>query len=90
MIEKNKNNCSIENSYYWLIYDGLKNIISMNPYDYFELKQARIDKKRHFIIDNKQWLCEHGEFHSMIERKGRYIPVNKYNHMKKNYKKLDI
>ena len=35
MIEKNEWLCASEsNSYYWLILDGLKSIISMNPYEH--------------------------------------------------------
>ena len=37
VIENNENLCSSEtNSYYWLSFDGLKTIISMNPYDHIE------------------------------------------------------
>ena len=39
----NEGNYSSEKSYYWLIYDGLKNIISMNPYDHLESEQMRRD-----------------------------------------------
>ena len=35
MIEKNELLCASEsNYYYWLILDGLKSIISMNPYEH--------------------------------------------------------
>ena len=35
VIENNERLCSSEtNSYYWLIFDGLKSIISTNPYDH--------------------------------------------------------
>ena len=37
MIENNEWLCSSEsNSYYWLIFDGLKSIISMNPYEHLQ------------------------------------------------------
>ena len=54
----------------------------MNLYDHLEPEQARIEKKRYFIIDNKQCLFEHGGLHPRISRKGKYIPGNVYNHMK--------
>ena len=62
----------------------------MNSYDHLESEQARIEKKRHFIIDNKQCLCENGGLHPMIARKGKYIPENVYNNMKKIIKQLKI
>ena len=48
----------------------------MNPYGNLESKQSRIEKKRHFIIDNNQCLYEYGGFNTMIARKGKYIPGN--------------
>ena len=30
------------------------------------------------MIDNRQKLCEHGGFHPMIARKGKYIPGKVY------------
>ena len=37
MIENNERLCSVEtNSYYWLSFDGLKSIISMNPVEHLE------------------------------------------------------
>ena len=82
MIENDEFVSSETNSYYWLSYDGLKTIIPMKPYDHLEPEQERIDKNRHFLIDNKQWLYEHGGLHPIIPRKVEYIPVNVYNHMK--------
>ena len=62
----------------------------MNPYDNLESEQARIEKNRHFLIDNKQCLCDHGGLHTMIEIKGKYIPGNVNNQTKeKIYKKLE-
>ena len=43
-----------------------KTIISMNPYDSLESEQARIEKNRHFLIDNKKRLCKHGGLHPMM------------------------
>ena len=57
----------------------------MNPYDNLESEQARKDKKRHFIIDNKKLLCEHGVLYPIIAIKRKYIPGNVYNHMKKKF-----
>ena len=49
LLKITKKKCSSEkNSYYWLSYDGLKKIISMNTYDHLELEQMIIEKKRHF------------------------------------------
>ena len=88
-IETNKHNFSSEkNSYYWFIYDGLKNIISMNPYDHLQSEQTRIEKKKHFLIENKQCLCDHGGLHPIIEIKGKYIPGNVYNKMKETFIKM--
>ena len=43
---KEQKSCSSEkNSYYWLSYDGLKKIISINPYDNLESEQTRIEKR---------------------------------------------
>ena len=55
---------------------GSRKIISMNPYDNLESEQSRKEKDRHFMIDNRQCLCEHGGLNLMIARKGKYIPVN--------------
>ena len=75
MIENNKRLCSSEtNSYYWLIFDELKFIISTNFYERSESEKTRIGKNRQFLIDNRQNLCEHGVLHPMIARKGKYIP----------------
>ena len=40
----------VKNSYYWLIYDGIKNIISMNPYDHLESEQSRIGKSEILLL----------------------------------------
>ena len=53
--------------------DELKKVIYMNPYDHLESEQSRMEKMRHFMIDNKKYLCEHGGLHPIIERKGKYI-----------------
>ena len=34
----------VKKTYYWLSYDGLKTIISMNPYKHLESEQAMIEK----------------------------------------------
>ena len=63
--------CSSQtNSFYWLSFDGLKTIISMNPYDHLESEKSRIGEKRHYLIDNNQCLCEYGGLHPMIAIKG--------------------
>ena len=68
----------MQNSCYWLIYDGLKDIIAMNLYSHLESDKERIDKKIHFIIDNKQCTCDHSVLYPMISRKGKYIPENAF------------
>ena len=76
-MENNENLCSSEtNSYYWLSFDELKNIISMNPYDHIESGKTRMEKKRKFFIYNKQFLYEHDGLHPMIAIKGKYISDN--------------
>ena len=37
------------------------------------------------MIDNRQKLCEHDGLHTMIARKGKYIPVKVYNTMKETF-----
>ena len=37
------------------------------------------------MIDNRQKLCKHGGLHTMIARKGKYIPVKVYNTMKETF-----
>ena len=87
MIEKNEWLCASEsNSYYWLSLDGLKSIISMNPYEHLLSEKSRIENKSQFLIDNKQSLCEHGGLNPMTARKGKYIPVNVYTSMKDTLK----
>ena len=45
VIENNQNLCSSEtNSYYWLRFDGLKRIISMNPYDHLQSEKTILKK----------------------------------------------
>ena len=88
MIENNEWLCSREsNSYYWLSLDGLKSIISMNPYEHLQSEKSRIEKKSRFLIDNKQNLCEHGGLHPMTAQKGKYIPGNIYSSMKEAFMK---
>ena len=42
VIENNERLCSIEtNSYYWLSFDGLKSIISMNPVEHLESEKNK-------------------------------------------------
>ena len=75
VIENIERLCSSEtNSYYWLIFDELKSIISMNPVKHLELEKTRIENKRQFLIDNRQNLCECGGLYPMISKKGKYIP----------------
>ena len=57
----------------------------MNPYDRLESEQTRIGNKRHFPIDNKQYLCDHSDLHIMIARRSEYIPGNIYNQMKETF-----
>ena len=88
MLASNQWLCESEsNSYHWLILDGLKSIISMNPYEYLLSEQSRTKKKSLFLIDNKQHLCEHGGLHPMTARKGKYIPDNVYTSMKYTFNK---
>ena len=37
-------------TYYWLSYDGLSKIISMNPYDSLESEYIRKYEKRNFLL----------------------------------------
>ena len=60
-------------SYYWLGFDGIKYIISMNLYEHLKSEKTRMEKKRQFLIDPKQNLCEHVGLHPMITIKGKYI-----------------
>ena len=84
MIENNESLCSSETkSYYWLIFDGLKSIISMNPVEHLESEKTRIEKKSQFLIDYRQNLFEYGGLHTMILQMGKYIPGKAYNYMKK-------
>ena len=89
VIKNNERLCSSEtNSYYWLRFDRLKSIISMNPVEHLESWKTRIENKRQFLIDNRQNLFEHGGLHQMIERKGKYIPGKVYNYMKEIFLKI--
>ena len=55
MIENNEWLCASEsNSYYWLSLDGLKSIISVNPYENLLSEKSRIENKSQFLIDNRQ------------------------------------
>ena len=79
MMENNRWLCESESdSHNWLSLDGIKSIISMNPYEYFLSEELRTKRKSRFLIDNKQHLCEHGFLHPMIARKDKYIPDNVY------------
>ena len=78
--------CSSEtNSYYWLSFDGIKSIISMNPVKYLESGKTRIDNKRQSLIDNRQNLCENGGLHPMISRKEKYIAGKLYSSIKETF-----
>ena len=55
------------------------------PLGPLRIRKTRIEKNGHFLINNKQWLCEHGGLHPMIERKVNYIPVNAYNNTKETF-----
>ena len=86
MIENDECLCSSEsNSYYWLSLDGIKSIISMNPYEHLQSEKTKIENKSRFLIDNRQNLCEHGGLHPMKARKGKYIPDNVYTSMKETF-----
>ena len=87
-MENNERLCSSEtNSYYWLSFDGLKSIISMNPVEHLESEKSTIENKRQIFIDNMQNLYEHGGFYPMIERKVKYVPGKVYNYMKETIMK---
>ena len=76
-MENNQWLCESEsNLYHWLSQDGLKSIISMNPYGHLLSEQSRTKKKSQFLIKNKQHLCEHGGLNPMTAQKGKYIPEN--------------
>ena len=76
MLENIEYLCSSEtNYYYWLSFDGLKSIISMNPVEHLESEKTRIENKSQFLIDNWKKLCEYGGLHPIIARKEKYIPV---------------
>ena len=38
------------NYYYWLSFDGLKSIISMNPFEHLESEKTRIENKFIFLL----------------------------------------
>ena len=87
-MENNQWLCESESdSYHWLSLDGLKSIISMNPYEHLISEQLRTKKKSQCLMDNKQHLCEHGFLHPMTARKGKYIPENVYTSMKDTFNK---
>ena len=67
---------SDKNDYYCFIYDGIKNIISMDPIDHLESEQSR-DEKRKDLIENKLCLCLHSHLHPMKARKEN-IPQKTY------------
>ena len=72
MMENNQWFCESEsNLYHWLSLDGLKSIISMNPYEHSLSEQSRTKKKSQFLIDNKQHLCEHSVLHPMTAQTGK-------------------
>ena len=51
VIENNERTFSNENKYYyWLRYNRLKKIISMNPYKNLESENMKIDEMRDFLI----------------------------------------
>ena len=51
--------------------------INLNePLRPFRIGTNKNEKKRYLIIDSKKCLCDHGGLHTMIPRKGRYIPGN--------------
>ena len=88
-MENNQWLCESESkSYHWLSLDGLKSIISMNPYEHLLSEQLITKKKCQFLIDNKQHLCGHDFLHPMTARKGRYIPDNAYTSMKDKFNKI--
>ena len=75
MIEDNESLCSSETkSYYWLSFDRLKYIISMNPVEHLESEKTRIENKCQYLIDNRKNLCEHGGLHPTIAIKVKYTP----------------
>ena len=53
----------------------------MNPHEIFLSEELRTKKTNQFLIDNKQYLCEHGFLHPMAARKSKYIPYNVYTSM---------
>ena len=59
----------------------------MNPYDHLESEKNNREKRK-CLIYNKKCLCEHSSLHPMISIKGRYIPINEYNHMKEKFIKI--
>ena len=89
VIENNERLCSSEKkSYYWLSFNGLKSIISMNPVEHLESEKTRIENESQFLIDNRQNLCENGGLHPMISRKVKYIPGKVYISMKGKFIKI--
>ena len=72
---------SVKKTHYWLSFDGLKYIISMNPYKHLESEKTIIEKKIQFLVDNRQNLCEYGGLHIMIATKGKYVLGKVYNTM---------
>ena len=59
----------VKKSYYWLIYDGTRKVISINPYNYLKSEQTRIDEKINFLIENIKYLCDHRGLHPVESRK---------------------
>ena len=57
----------------------------MNPVEHLESEKTIIENKRNKFIDNRKNLCEHGGFHPMIARKGKYISGKLYNSMKETF-----
>ena len=64
------------------MYDGLKKIISIDPYDHLDSEKNRRYKNRQFIFYNKECLCDHDLLHPTKTRKGKYIQIKFYNKIK--------
>ena len=51
LLKITKNLFQVKKSYYWLSYDGIKKIITINPYDNLESEQMRKTKRDIFLLD---------------------------------------
>ena len=72
-IENNISCKKAKEKLFWLIGDGLKKLLTMNPMKKNITKRNTTSENITYLVDNKKFLCQHEKLHPLTAKRGKLI-----------------